>query len=83
MAKRDRAEYQAKITDDAGITRAKVPSPLIRQMGARPGDFMVFRRDDEGNVLMSLSRSKGAGNKSAGRKGSKKGSRGSQTGKRR
>ncbi len=71
MAKRLADQYQAKITDDAGIARAKVPSPLIREMGARPGDYMVFRRDGEGNILMNLSRAKGATRKSSdGGKGS-------------
>ncbi len=82
MVKRGRDQFQAKVTDDAGITRAKVPSPLIRDMGARPGDFMIFRRDETGNILMTLSRSKGSAKRSAGAKsqGSRKGTRAARGG---
>lgn len=61
MKKRDEAEYQAKVTDDGGLTRGKVPSPLLREMGARPGDYMIFRLSDSGKATMRVLRSKGAG----------------------
>jgi hypothetical protein len=61
MKKRDEAEYQAKVTDDSGLTRGKVPSPLLRAMGARPGDHMVFRLTSSGQAVMRVARSKGAG----------------------
>lgn len=60
MRKRDEAEYQAKVIDDGGLTRGKVPSPLLRAMGARPGDYMIFRLADSGEALMRVARSKGA-----------------------
>jgi hypothetical protein len=65
MTKRESAEYRAKVTDDAGIFRSKVPSPLIRELGGRPGDYMVFRYDSTGKVAMSVSRSKGVGKASS------------------
>lgn len=61
MAKKEAAEYRAKITDDAGIVRGKVPSPLIRELGGRPGDYMVFSYDGASKVSMSISRSKAVG----------------------
>ncbi len=46
--------YYAKITNDNGTVRGKIPSPLVRDMKARPGDRMVFRMDEAGNAIMSL-----------------------------
>lgn len=59
MTNRDTGEFQARITNDGGIVRAKIPSPLVRQMGGRPGDYLVFRRDTSGVVSVKVSRSKG------------------------
>lgn len=42
-------QYQAKITDDNGITRAKVPAPLLRDLGAKPGQYVVFRKTGSGS----------------------------------
>ncbi|MGA9995083.1 MAG: hypothetical protein WBP93_06705, partial [Pyrinomonadaceae bacterium] len=51
-------EYQAKVIDDNGLTRGKVPAPLLRLLGARAGDYMIFRQTGSGKVEMRLSRSK-------------------------
>ena len=56
---REKGEYTARIQDDSGTVRGKIPSPLVREMGARPGDYMVFRMDPSGNVTVSLSRGRG------------------------
>jgi hypothetical protein len=70
MAKREPAEYRAKLTDDAGVIRGKIPSPLVKELGGRPGDYMVFNSDGAGKVSVSLSRSRGGAKKSAkGKKG--------------
>jgi hypothetical protein len=74
MAKKEPAEYQAKVTNDSGILRGKIPSPLVRDLGAREGDYIVFRSDAAGRVMVSLSRSRGGAKKSA-RRGSKGGIR--------
>lgn len=58
MAKREPTEYRARLANDAGVVRGKIPSPLVREMGGRPGDYMVFRLD-AGRVTVTLSRSKG------------------------
>ncbi|HYG79896.1 MAG TPA: hypothetical protein VD861_05885 [Pyrinomonadaceae bacterium] len=52
-----REEYRAKITDDGGLTRGRVPCPLLHEMGARPGDYLIFRLDDSGKATLRLSRS--------------------------
>jgi hypothetical protein len=64
MAKREPTEYRAKLTNDAGVIRGKIPSPLVRDMGGRPGDYMIFRCEGPGRVTVSLSRSKGGAKKS-------------------
>lgn len=75
MTRREANEYQARVTNDAGILRGKIPSPLVRELGARAGDYIVFRRDDTGRVTVSLSRARGASAKGAGRAGAKKSGR--------
>lgn len=75
MTRREANEYQARVTNDAGILRGKIPSPLVRELGARAGDYIVFRRDDAGRVTVSLSRSRaprGARGRTATKKGGKK-----------
>ena len=51
-----REEYRAKITSDNGLTRGRVPCPLLHDMSARPGDYLIFRQDESGKVVMQLSR---------------------------
>ena len=51
-----REEYRAKITNDGGLTRGRVPCPLLHEMGARPGDHLFFRLDKSGRVAVLLSR---------------------------
>ncbi|HEX8843802.1 MAG TPA: hypothetical protein VF791_04125 [Pyrinomonadaceae bacterium] len=65
MAKREPSEYRARLTDDAGIIRGRIPSPLVRELGGRPGDYIVFRTDSSGKVTASLSRARGGTKKSS------------------
>jgi hypothetical protein len=58
MRKRDKAQFQAKVTDDNGLTRGRVPCPLLNAMGARPGDYMIFRLRDSGEAVMRITRSR-------------------------
>lgn len=53
---RRKEEYRAKVTDDTGLVRGRVPCPLLRDIGARPGDRLVFRLGDSNKVVMRLSR---------------------------
>ena len=76
MARRDATEYQARVTDDAGILRGKIPSPLVRELGARAGDYIIFRRDDSGRVTVSLARTGRAATRTGGRRPAKKAARG-------
>ncbi len=73
MTKREAAEYQAKVTNDSGILRGKIPSPLVRDLGARQGDYIVFRSDASGKVVVSLARTRGGAKKGA--QGSKRGAK--------
>jgi hypothetical protein len=51
-----REEYRAKVTDDNGLKRGRVPCPLLNDIGARRGDYLIFRQEDSGKVVMELSR---------------------------
>lgn len=53
-----REEYQSKVTEDTGLTRGRVPAPLLKHIGARPGDLLIFRVDESGKVAVSLARLK-------------------------
>jgi hypothetical protein len=64
MAKREPVEYRARLANDAGVIRGKIPSPLVRELGGRPGDYMVFRSEGAGKVTVSVTRSKGGAKKS-------------------
>jgi hypothetical protein len=70
MAKREPTEYRARLANDAGVIRGKIPSPLVRELGGRPGDYMVFRSEGAGKVTVSVTRTKGGVKKSG--KGSAK-----------
>ncbi len=63
-----REEYRARVTDDKGLVRGRVPCPLLTDMGARPGDYLTFRLDESNKVVMSLSRLRKKGGKGAGKK---------------
>jgi hypothetical protein len=56
--RKEKAEYQAKVIDDGGMTRSRVPHPLLRALGARPGDYMIFRLAGKREVVMRLSRAR-------------------------
>jgi hypothetical protein len=77
MAKPEPREYRAMISDEGGVVRGRIPSTLVRDMGARAGDYMVFRSDASGAVTMKLSRTKAAG------RGGKSSKAGGKSGKRR
>lgn len=64
MAKGEPNEYRARLANDAGVIRGKIPSPLVRELGGRPGDYMIFRSEGGGKVTVSVSRSKGGAKKS-------------------
>jgi hypothetical protein len=53
-----REEYRAKITSDGGLTRGRVPCPLLNEISARPGDYLIFRLDNSGKVVVRLSRTR-------------------------
>jgi hypothetical protein len=51
-------EYQARISNDNGMTRAKVPSPLLRDLGAKPGHYVVFSKTNSGVMVKVLKKRK-------------------------
>ena len=53
-----REEYRAKITNDNGLTRGRVPCPLLQEIGARPGNHLIFRLTDSNQVTMSIERTR-------------------------
>lgn len=65
---RDETEYRAKVIADTGVTRGRVPSPLLRELGARPGDYLIFRLSKRGEAIMRISRSKRANRPAKARK---------------
>jgi hypothetical protein len=56
--RKDKAEYQSKVTLDNGLVRGRVPSPLLQGLSAKRGDRLTFRRVDLETVTMSLTRAK-------------------------
>ena len=56
--RKDKDEYQSKVTLDNGLVRGRVPSPVLQAMNARQGDRLTFRRVDSQSVTMSLERPK-------------------------
>jgi len=53
-----KAEYQAKVIDDNGLTRGRVPYPILRLLGARAGDFMIFHLSDKDKATLRVSHSR-------------------------
>ena len=51
---RSREEYRARVTEDGGLLRGRIPCPLLRDIRARPGDHIVFRLDDSNKVVLRL-----------------------------
>jgi len=51
-------KHYAKIAEYNGVMRGKIPTPLVRMMSARPGDYMVFSIDKKGRVTVELLRAK-------------------------
>jgi hypothetical protein len=64
MAKREPTEYRARLANDAGVIRGKIPSPLVRELRGRPGDYMVFLLDSSGKATVTVSRTRGGAKKS-------------------
>jgi hypothetical protein len=54
-------EYRAKVSDDNGMMRAKVPAPLLREMKARVGGYLTFRLNDAGEAIMKAAKLKKSG----------------------
>ena len=64
-------EYQSKVIEDNGLTRSRVPTPVLNRMGARPGDSMTFRLVRSGEAVMRVSRARAKTGIKGGRKTTK------------
>ncbi len=53
---RKRTEYQSKVTFDTGLSRSRVPAPILKAIGARPADYLIFRLASTGEAIMRLAR---------------------------
>jgi hypothetical protein len=58
MAKGESYEYQAKLLEDNGVVRGRIPAPLIRDLGGKPGDYLIFRTDGTGSVKITLGKAR-------------------------
>jgi len=58
MAKKD-AEFRALLSEDNNVTRGRIPAPLVKALGGKAGDYMVFKMEG-GKVSVSISRAKAA-----------------------
>jgi hypothetical protein len=54
MAKTASYEYHAKLLEDNGVVRGRIPAPLIRDLGGRAGDYLIFKTDGSGTVNIGL-----------------------------
>ncbi|HEX8846011.1 MAG TPA: hypothetical protein VF791_15275 [Pyrinomonadaceae bacterium] len=53
-----KTEYRSKVIADAGLTRARVPVPILNMLGARPSDYVAFQVSGAGKVTLRVSRSR-------------------------
>lgn len=56
--KKVKDEYLSKVVDDSGLTRGRIPTPVLNLIGARPGDSVSFRLARSGQVVMRVSRAR-------------------------
>ena len=75
MPKGEPREYRAMVSDEGGVVRGRIPSTLVRDMGANAGDYLVFRSDGAGNVSVRLSRASAASKRARSAKGRAKAAR--------
>lgn len=40
------AKYSAKLLKDNNVVRGRIPSPLIKRLGGKAGQYLVFEVDD-------------------------------------
>ena len=70
-AKKGPAEFRALLSADANVVRGRIPAPLVKLLGGKAGDYVVFKYES-GKVAVSISRAKPAAKKAAAKKAAKK-----------
>jgi hypothetical protein len=58
MKKKEFIEARAKVTEYGGITRGVFPTALAPSLGAKAGDYIVFRKSADGVFTVHLKRTK-------------------------
>jgi len=69
--KKVKDEYRAKVIDDHGLTRGRIPTPVLNLMGARPGDSVTFRLARSGEAVMRIARARAKHGRKSSRKTAK------------
>jgi hypothetical protein len=59
-------EYLAKVIDDNGLVRGRIPTPVLNRMGAKAGDSVGFHLKRSGEAIMRIvgAKAKRSGKKS-------------------
>lgn len=71
-SKKGPAEFRALLSEDANVVRGRIPAPLVKLLGGKAGDYMVFKYEG-GKATVSVSRAKKpAAKKAAAKKTAKK-----------
>lgn len=72
-SKKGPAEFRALLSEDANVVRGRIPAPLVKLLGGKAGDYMVFNYEG-GKCTVGVSRAKKAAatKKAAPKKAAKK-----------
>lgn len=60
MKMKERFECQSSIYSEGRLLRGKIPIPVVRRLGGRAGDSIIFRENGAGLMIVSVSRPRGA-----------------------
>lgn len=52
----EKQEYKAKVMEIGGMLRGWIPSRIISGLKARNGDYIVFNKDAQGNIIATSRR---------------------------
>lgn len=63
-SKKGPAEFRALLSADASVVRGRIPAPLVKLLGGKAGDYMVFNYES-GKATVRISRAKPPAKKAA------------------
>lgn len=58
MTESEGFEHSVLISDEGQVTRGRIPVSVVRYLGARAGDRLVFRANGVGQMIVLVSRAK-------------------------